>query len=320
MNSNNDSSVLPLPPMADRQLPIGDEIFLDHIGMFVLDPEVGAETLEKLGFRLTPYCIQTNPAPVGTAGGSVPTGTANRCAMFERGYLELLSPTSDTALSRQLRAAVSRYPGLHLAAFSAEDMDRIFNQLDVAGFKPGPAVDLRRDVVTDAGPATLRFSVVRVAPENMPEGRIQFLRHYTAELLWEDKWLQHPNGAVALTDMLMVVDDNGEVADRYERFLGIAPTGGRDRVVFSTARGRLTIVPPNFYAALPGMHELPGLPFMASCAVEVADIAKTRAVLEAGEIFWREQGDGRLAAILPAEKLKMSFTFFERGQVPVWLE
>lgn len=315
MNSNDSDGGLPLPAMADRQLPVGDEIFLDHIGMFVVDPVGGAETLERLGFLLTPYCIQTNPGP----NGAVQTGTANRCAMFKAGYLELLSPTSDTALSRQLRTAVSRYPGLHLAAFSAGDMDRIFTQLDDAGLKPGPAVDLRREVETDQGSATLRFSVIRVAPESMPEGRIQFLRHHTAELLWEDKWLKHPNGAIALADLLMVVENLDEVTDRYVRFLGIAPIVGRDRVVFCTARGRLTIVRPDFYAALPWMRELPGLPYMAACAVEVADIEKTRSALLASEIFWRDQGAGGLAAILPAEYLKAGFTFFERGQVPVWL-
>lgn len=306
-----------LPAMADRQLPRDDETFLDHIGMFVLDPAVGAAALERLGFLLTPYCVQTNPARDG--GAPVPTGTANRCAMFERGYLELLSPTTETPLSVQLRAAVARYPGLHLAAFSTDDTDRIFDQLTRAGFAPGPAVDLRREVETDDGPATLRFSVVRVPPESMDEGRIQFLRHHTAALLWEDKWLHHPNGAVALTDLLIVVADLDEVTDRYVRFLGQSPIRSRDFVVFNLPRGRITIARPAFYQTLAAMPALPGLPFMAACAIEVADIDKTKSALSANDVMWHEGAGRQVIATLPGNAMQTAFAFIESSGTPHWL-
>ena len=36
---------------ADRQLPIADEIFLDHVGHFVRDPEAAIRALAETTFR-----------------------------------------------------------------------------------------------------------------------------------------------------------------------------------------------------------------------------------------------------------------------------
>src|SRR6476661_1120065 len=46
---------------ADRQLPIGDEILLDHVGHFVRDPEAATRALVRAGFAPTPVSIQVNP-------------------------------------------------------------------------------------------------------------------------------------------------------------------------------------------------------------------------------------------------------------------
>ena len=59
---------------ADRQLPIADEIFLDHVGHFVRDPEAAIRALARAGFAPTPVSIQVNPAPDGAPRL---TGTGN---------------------------------------------------------------------------------------------------------------------------------------------------------------------------------------------------------------------------------------------------
>src|SRR5262245_5199094 len=59
----------------DRQLPLGEEIFLDHVGHFVADREAASHALVRSGFAPTPVSVQVNPD--GTL-----TGTGNICAMF----------------------------------------------------------------------------------------------------------------------------------------------------------------------------------------------------------------------------------------------
>ena len=49
---------------ADRQLPRGDEIFLDHVGHFVADVEAAGRALARAGFAPTPVSVQVNPDPV----------------------------------------------------------------------------------------------------------------------------------------------------------------------------------------------------------------------------------------------------------------
>src|SRR5215469_8417909 len=100
-----------------NQLPDRGQIFLDHTAFFVPAMEPAASTLERCGFRLTPFTIQTNREGEAT----VPSGTGNRCAMLRNGYLELLTATSDSPLAAQLRERIADHPGLHLAAFTSAD-------------------------------------------------------------------------------------------------------------------------------------------------------------------------------------------------------
>jgi hypothetical protein len=68
----------------DRRLPVGDEIFLDHVGHFVRDAATASRALAQSGFAPTPISIQVSPDGLG---GAHPTGTGNITAMFSRGYM-----------------------------------------------------------------------------------------------------------------------------------------------------------------------------------------------------------------------------------------
>src|SRR5215813_3031941 len=96
----------------DRQLPVGGEIFLDHDGHFVPDPEAASRALMRAGFAPAPLSVQVNPDPAG--GPPQLTGTGNVTAMFTRGYIEVLFKTSDTPLAREFEAGLARHPGVHL--------------------------------------------------------------------------------------------------------------------------------------------------------------------------------------------------------------
>ncbi len=161
----------------DRQLPIGDEIFLDHVGHFVRDPEAASRALGRAGFAPTPISVQVNPDPAG--GAPRPTGTGNVTAMLRRGYLEMLFKTADTPLGRELDEALARYAGVHLAAFAVADAAKAHARLTEAGFKTRPLVQMERPVATESGTGKAAFTVARVEPGAMAEGRIQILTHRT---------------------------------------------------------------------------------------------------------------------------------------------
>ena len=84
----------------DRQSPEGDEIFYDHIGYFVPDLEIAGTQLEKLGFQVSDINIQYNE---NAAGELHPTGTSNKLAKLNLGFIEVLAATSESALADQLK-------------------------------------------------------------------------------------------------------------------------------------------------------------------------------------------------------------------------
>jgi hypothetical protein len=92
--------------VAERQRPEGGRLVIDHVAWFLPDMAAAEAALMRLGFALTPLSHQmhrTSPdAPLASAG------TANRCAMLGRGYLEFLATTEDTPNAAKLRAAMAR--------------------------------------------------------------------------------------------------------------------------------------------------------------------------------------------------------------------
>src|ERR1700742_1178707 len=116
---------------ADRQLPLGDEIFLDHVGHFVRDPGEASAALARVGFAPTPVSEQVNP-------DGTPTGTGNVTCMFSRGYIEGLFKTAHTPLGLEFEPSLSGHPGVHLAAFSVADAEAAHARLTQAGFAMRP--------------------------------------------------------------------------------------------------------------------------------------------------------------------------------------
>ena len=78
---------------ADRQLPEGGEVFLDHVGFFVVDLDAAGAGLERLGFRVSLANVQTNADAKGVLK---PSGTSNRLARLKRGFIEMLAATHET--------------------------------------------------------------------------------------------------------------------------------------------------------------------------------------------------------------------------------
>ena len=102
----------------DRQLPRGEEIFLDHVGYFTADLAVAGKQVERLGFQVSPVNLHQNADAQGLLRTS---GTSNRIAMLRRGFIEVLAATHDTPLAQRVKDALKRYAGLHLIALSHDD-------------------------------------------------------------------------------------------------------------------------------------------------------------------------------------------------------
>jgi len=302
-------------PDADRQLPLEGEIFLDHLAHFVRDAESAGRALTHAGFAPAPLSIQSNPDPHG--GPPRLTGTGNMTVMFRRGYVEVLFKTSDTPLARELDAALERHPGLHLVAFAVADAADARARLPASGFRVRPLVQMQRPVDTERGPATAAFTIARVETGVMPEGRVQMLTHRTEQAVWQPRWLTHPNGAVALTDVMIAVENVEEAAQRFARFTGrpvIANAAGR---AVALDRGRVQIVDAAAFTRLLPEIAIPSLPFIGAYAIMVVSLDDAEQALRARGTPSRRHGPLLIAAF-PRELGIGAWIFVETASALPW--
>ena len=296
-------------------VPAAGEVVLDHVGLFVPEMVRAADAFARLGFRLTPFSPQRHRLAPGQP--LVPAGTANRLAVLREGYIELLTPVADTPVANQLCAAIERYAGLHLIAFGG-DAGAAQARLSDEGFAPQPVIHLERTVATATGDDTARFSVVRVPPGTMAEGRVQYCQHHTPELVWQERWLEQPNRARALAGLVLCVADPAEAAARHGRFVGRPARAADHALLLELDRGRLVFTdPPGLARLLPGTA-VPALPCMAALAVAADDLAATGAVLAQNGVPVAKVGTGMLVAAMPGS-LAGSICFVEEGGVAPWL-
>jgi hypothetical protein len=301
----------------DRQLPSGDQIFLDHVGHFVRDADAASRALTRAGFAPTPTSIQVHP---DAAGGTRPTGTGNVTAMFRRGYAEVLFKTADTPLAREFDAMLDQRAGLHLAAFAVADAAKARERLAASGFRVRDLAHMSRPVQSAAGAATAAFTIARVAPDVMPEGRIQMLTHHTEQMVWQPRWLSHPNSAVGLIDVMIAVADVEEAAQRFARFTGRAatPRPGGSAVIRLDRGGIYLISHERITRRLPEVV-ITKLPFIAAYALRVQSLAAAESTAQRADLEWRaiDGGEG-IVVTFPTELGEGAWFFVERTSGLPW--
>jgi len=223
-------------------------------------PDLGAAAalLESLGFTVTPVSDHQ-------VGGK-PAGTANRCLMFEQGYIEILAPTLDTPNAQRVREHMARYGGVHLVCFGTPGAEAERARLAAHGFDPDPVVRLERSI--EEGKRA-RFNVVYVPPDRMPEGRVQYCEHLTPEHIWQSRHVRHENNVTGLAAAYVVARDPVETAARWAGYAGLIPSPDDGMVRLDTARGKIFIATKK---ALSGYIEhVPDAPGIAAIRLAVAD-------------------------------------------------
>jgi hypothetical protein len=277
---------------ANRQTPNSGEIFLDHIGWYVADLEIAGAAFERFGFVLTPYTPHSHE---NAAGERIPSGTANRCAMLGLGYLEILThiPELETPLAHQLRAGLDRYPGLHLIAFTCSDASIEVARMKDAGFDPLPVADLRRQVQTDDGAeVTAAFSVIRLPPGSMAEGRVQMLTQDTPEAVWLDSLIARENAIDALSGVIVCTSAPDDAAARFARFTGGSLTHGEQGVELTLDRGNISFRSPDQFMALIPNARVPSNPFIAAAVMRSRDLEATKSFMNQVGVAFSTPKDG----------------------------
>jgi hypothetical protein len=169
---------------------------------------------------------------------------------------------------------------------------------------------MQRPVDTGGAPGTAAFTLARLEPGQMPEGRIQILTHRTEAMVWQPRWLSHPNGAVALTSVIIVVADLEEAAHRFARFTGREAMPSPLGQTIELDRGRVQLLTPEAFTRKLLDVPIPSLPFIGAYAIRVASLAVTRDMLKRAGLRTR-RSEQDLVAIFPEELGRGAWLFAE---------
>ncbi len=211
---------------------------LDHLGAIAPDLASGAARWEKLGFTLSPVSRQSGRMPDRNEEG--PWATANRCAILRRGYLELIGVVDATAYNPWTKF-ISRFQGLHLLALRVPDADAAYAGIAARTPTFNPPVQRARKLDVDGAEETMRFRNIFSRDEAYPEGRYIVLEHQTPEYLWQPRYQDHPNGAIALEAALVCADDIPAQRERLATVTGVQAVERTDGTLVFTPTGGGTI-------------------------------------------------------------------------------
>ena len=201
---------------------------LDHVGAIVRNLAEGAARWEKLGFTLSPASRQGGKMPDRNEEG--PWATANRCAILQKGYIELIGVV-DAAAYNPWTKFLARFEGLHLLALRVPNADAAFAELCERTDTLNAPVQRARNLDVEGVEKTMRFRNIFSRDEAYPEGRYIVLEHQTPEYLWQPRYQTHPNGAIALEAALVCAEDVPAQGKRLETVTGARAIEGADGVL-----------------------------------------------------------------------------------------
>jgi hypothetical protein len=190
---------------------------IDHVGVVVRDLAAASAA-----------CV---------AAGFAPSGEGGRLIMLRHGYIELLA--DDPARpSATLARMLAQGEGPHVLSLRVADAAAATTRLARAGFT---ADLLRSERPSEPGGPAARF---RRVPLTDADPRLQLIEHETPEVVWQERWLAHPNGAAGIESVTLRTADPAAMAARLSRAAGRPvqpdPEGG---YVLRLGRERVRVLP-----------------------------------------------------------------------------
>src|SRR5947207_7055850 len=273
---------------------------IDHVIIAVRDLERARMGWTRLGFTLTPR------------GRHLGQGTANYCIMFGRDYLELLGFVEPDEHAHRLEAFLTRREGPMAVAFAPEGSpEAAAAALAALGLHPSEPRALGRQLELPEGTVVPRFSLMTLPPDETPALDCFLCAHLTPELVRRPEWLAHPNDALGVNSVHLLVEDTAPLLPAYDRLFGLhevtttdavaSVRAGPHRILFSTPDDSMTMHPgiqidPDF--------PLPGI---ATLELAVATPDATADYLTQWQIAYDEMPGGSLA--VPAEEANGTVLF-----------
>ena len=167
------------------------------------------------------------------------------------------------------------------------------------GFGTSGVIPLQRDVETPEGMRTAHFDCVHFAASETPEGLVQAAHHRTPQFIHQSRYVAHPNRVVALSEVILCVDDPDAYELRYGQLTGVrGERVGVKRVFRLPLVAQVSIVAADDIGRVLPDAAPPTLPYIAGCSMATQDLVGMATRLRDHGIPFT-QSEGRV--IVPAE-------------------
>lgn len=265
---------------------------IDHLVLCVRDLEAARAAYARMGFTLTPPALH-------------PFGTGNSLVQLQGNFLELLTvvdpakiappPRGEFAFGSFNKAFLERREGFSMLVFASDDARRDQAEFAKAGLQTYAPFDFSRKAkLPDGEEVTVAFSLAFVTDPRLPEAGFFVCQQHAPQYFWKPEYQRHANGAIAVTEAVMVADDPAALAGLFAGLQGkdaVSLSGGELSV--STARGRVVVLDRGRAAQRFGdiVPRGPQSPHFIGYRVAVADVAAARSVLDAAGIHFRAVQD-----------------------------
>ena len=275
---------------------------LHHVGHLVHNLESGLAIYRSLGFTMT---IPSVPAVSLEKGAPLsPFGVVNCHADFEEhSFVELFTlvdsagelPAGTTLISlnvpakvlprfldilrrtiAKLEACLTRFEGLHILVFRAEDVYAQAMRLSIEGIGHSgvASTKLQSDSQNDSSGGTVRFLEIDDPNSPVPEGRLAVAGTPMISST-------HPNGALGLIESILCVAEANltEFSLRYEKYLNIHAQAEANMSVFELGGSRIIIVSDSILETILPGERPQALPAFVAYTIKVQNIEETHKLL-----------------------------------------
>lgn len=258
------------------------KLTLDHVALVTPDLGSSKKDYKALGFQLTRE--SSHKGRVTPDGPVVPWGSGNHCAMFERGYYEILGLTDPNRYHDHFKAALDRFHGVSLVALGCDDAAAFYTERKDRTPGLQKPVEVGRDVPYGQSTREGLFRIAHLDEEAFPEAELLFIEQATPDVLWQRKLLSHPNGVLGLSGITICSEQPEETAARFEGCTGLGGTAVDGYPYFSLDEGYVTISDPDVMAKSYTEAVLPAVPSVAVVRLRVQSVDETRTFLEEGGV------------------------------------
>ena len=269
---------------------------LDHVGVAAYNLDEAERTFRRLGFTLTKRSHHRGSRAPGLALED--WGSANHCAMLERGYIEIIGLTDSNKFS-SVKPMLELYQGTHIVAFRPDEVQLVHDSLAARGLPVDAIRDLERMTefgVNGSEQKRVAFRNMYLERSFITEARMQYTQHLTPDVMWQPQLLSHSNGAIALSHLFLCSSQAGETAAKLSPFVGVAPQHvGKEDYALRFLQSEIRVVSPHAWkdwAPGAGIPPVPAAP--AGFGIKVRSLAGTREYLAGHGIEMRHGRGGGL--------------------------